>query len=96
MPAAQIDTASARSRSAVIAFILPRDVARPLLSLDVSERRAEMLAYLVAVVILVGGGMLVRTPILNWISGPAIVVVAVAVLTPRLSRSARPKARRSR
>lgn len=55
-----------------------------------------MLAYLVAVVILVGGGMLVRTPILNWISGPAIVVVAVAVLTPRLSRSARPKARRSR
>jgi dolichyl-phosphate-mannose--protein O-mannosyl transferase len=29
----------------------------------------------------------VRTPILNWIVGPAFVVTVVVVLTPLLSRS---------
>jgi large-conductance mechanosensitive channel len=41
--------------------------------------RHEKIAYAVAVVILVAGGAIVRTAILNWIVGPLIVVVCVAV-----------------
>jgi large-conductance mechanosensitive channel len=41
--------------------------------------RHEKVAYAVAVVILVVGGAIVRTAILNWIVGPLIVVVCVAV-----------------
>jgi hypothetical protein len=40
-------------------------------SIAMSEQRAERVAYAVAVVILVVGGALLRTPILNWICGPA-------------------------
>ncbi len=40
----------------------------------------EAAGYIVAVVILVVGGAVFRTPILNWISGPAIVVVTVALV----------------
>jgi len=51
-----------------------------------SEGAAEAVAYVVAVVVLVVGGALVRTPILNWISGPAIVIASVAIIPPLLTR----------
>ena len=41
--------------------------------------RPEKIGYAAAVVILVVGGAIVRTAILNWIVGPALVVVCVAV-----------------
>lgn len=41
--------------------------------------RHEKIAYAAAVVILVVGGAIVRTAILNWIVGPLLVVVCVAV-----------------
>ncbi len=40
----------------------------------------EALGYAVAVVILVVGGAIVRTPVLNWICGPAIVIVSVSMI----------------
>lgn len=52
------------------------------------EPRSERWAYVVAVVVLVGGGMLLRTPILNWICGPAIVITCVAFLGPLFARRA--------
>jgi hypothetical protein len=52
----------------------------------VNERKAEMVSYAVACVILVIGGAIFRTPILNWINGPAIVIATVALLTPRLAK----------
>jgi hypothetical protein len=42
---------------------------------------AEKLGYLLAVLILVVGGALVRTPILNWVAGPVIVVACVMLTT---------------
>lgn len=53
------------------------------LSVDV---RAERIAYAVAIVGLITIGVFVRTPILNWIVGPAFVVTVVVTLTPVLSR----------
>ena len=53
------------------------------------EPRPELWAYLVAAVVLIGGGMLLRTPILNWISGPAIVITCVAFLGPLFARRAK-------
>ena len=50
------------------------------------DPRAERIAYAVAIVGLIGIGVFVRTPILNWIVGPAFVVTVVVVLTPLLSR----------
>ena len=41
--------------------------------------RPEKIGYTTAVVVLVVGGAIVRTAILNWIVGPALVVVCVAV-----------------
>jgi hypothetical protein len=43
--------------------------------------RAELAGYLLAVLILVVGGAFVLEPILNWISGPVIVVVCVWLTT---------------
>lgn len=54
-----------------------------------SERKAEMISYGVACVILVVGGAIFRTPILNWINGPAIVIACVALLTPALVKLGR-------
>ena len=54
-----------------------------------AEKRAERLGYLVAVLILVVGGATLRTPILNWICGPAIVVGCVAFLPPLFLRSSK-------
>ena len=53
------------------------------------EPRREAMAYAIAVVILVVGGAIVRTPILNWICGPGIVVACVALLGPRFARKKR-------
>lgn len=47
-----------------------------------SESRSEMWAYVVAALVLVVGGMIFRTPILNWICGPAIVISCVVFLGP--------------
>lgn len=41
--------------------------------------RHEKIGYLVAALLLVVGGAILRTAILNWIVGPALVVVCVAV-----------------
>lgn len=43
--------------------------------------RSEVIGYLVAGVILVVGGAFLRTIVLNWITGPAIVVGSVALST---------------
>ncbi|WP_165984037.1 hypothetical protein [Streptomyces sp. YIM 98790] len=40
---------------------------------------AEKAGYAAAVFILLVGGALFTTPILNWLSGPAITIVCVAV-----------------
>ena len=58
--------------------------------------RSDLPGYIVAVVILVGAGSVLRTPILNWISGPAIVIASV-VLVGQLSdrRTAKVRARQS-
>lgn len=55
------------------------------------EPRREALAYVVAAVILIVGGAIVRTPILNWICGPGIVVACVSMLGPRFVRLRRPE-----
>ena len=46
----------------------------------------EAIGYALAVVILVVGGAIVRTPILNWICGPAIVIVTVSLVGGWLSK----------
>jgi hypothetical protein len=48
--------------------------------------RSEKIGYLLAVVILVVGGALVQTIILNWIVGPSLVVVCVIVSTRLFGR----------
>ena len=53
--------------------------------------RGERAAYVLAVLILVVGGALLRTVILNWIVGPAIVVACVAFATPVLARLLGPR-----
>jgi hypothetical protein len=52
-------------------------------------RSAELTAYVVAIAVLVVGGALLRTVILNWFVGPMTVVLAVAFLTPLLERRRR-------
>ncbi|MGI8664222.1 MAG: hypothetical protein ACR2LQ_13595 [Acidimicrobiales bacterium] len=46
---------------------------------------AERFGYALAILILVVGGAIVRTPILNWVAGP-VIVVACVMLTTRGSR----------
>ena len=48
--------------------------------------RSEKIGYLLAVVILVGGGMFLRSVVLNWISGPAIVIASVVASTRLFGR----------
>ena len=48
--------------------------------------RSEKIGYAIAVLILVVGGAFVKTAILNWISGPAIVVASVVVSTRLFGR----------
>lgn len=51
-----------------------------------TERSAETVAYVIAFVILVVGGVFLRTVILNFFVGPMIVVATVGLLTPALTR----------
>jgi hypothetical protein len=51
--------------------------------------RSDRLGYSVAVGVLVIGGALARTPILNWISGPSIVITCVIVVGNLQDRRAR-------
>ncbi len=58
------------------------------------ERRSQpsdRLGYAVAVIVLVIGGALARTPVLNWISGPSIVITCVVVVGNMQDRRARTK-----
>ena len=50
------------------------------------SRKAELLAYAFAVVTLIGFGVVVRTPILNFICGPAWVIACVTLLTPQFEK----------
>lgn len=56
-----------------------------------NERKAELISYGVACIVLVVGGAIVRTPILNWINGPAIVIATVCLLTPVLIKRGKRK-----
>ena len=40
----------------------------------------EAIPYVLAALIIIVGGAIVRTPILNWICGPAIVIATVTVV----------------
>ncbi|MEY2476582.1 MAG: hypothetical protein QOG87_1897 [Actinomycetota bacterium] len=51
-----------------------------------ASRKAEVLAYVFAVVTLIGFGVIVRTPILNFVCGPAWVIACVTLLTPRFEK----------
>ena len=53
--------------------------------------RTELVGYLLAVLILVVGGTFVLGPILNWVSGPVIVVVCVWLTTSLSGRRGRAK-----
>jgi hypothetical protein len=50
------------------------------------DRAAEATATAVAAIVLIGGGVLLRTAVLNWFVGPMLVVVIVSGLTPVLAR----------
>ena len=51
-----------------------------------ASRKAEVCAYVFAVVTLIGFGIIVRTPILNFICGPAWVIACVTLLTPQFEK----------
>ena len=51
-----------------------------------ASRKAEVCAYVFAIVTLIGFGVVVRTPILNFICGPAWVIACVSLLTPRFEK----------
>jgi hypothetical protein len=50
------------------------------------NRTAELLAYAFAVVTLIVLGAVFRTPILNFLCGPAYVIAVVTLLTPQLEK----------
>ena len=41
---------------------------------------SDLLGYAVGIVVLVVGGFFLRTPVLNWICGPALVVLSVVIV----------------
>lgn len=51
-----------------------------------SSRKAEVYAYVFAIVTLIGFGAVVRTPILNFVCGPAWVIACVSLLTPQFEK----------
>ena len=59
-----------------------------------TERTIAVVPYVVAIVILVIGGALVRTAILNWISGPVIVVACAQIIPPLLRRRSKTAAQK--
>jgi hypothetical protein len=50
-----------------------------------TDGHAEAVAYAVAAAILIVGGALLRTAILNWIIGPGTVIACVAAIPPLLT-----------
>jgi hypothetical protein len=54
---------------------------------------SDRIGYGVGVAILIIGGMFLRTPILNWICGPALVVLSV-VTVGRLQDRLRSRSRK--
>lgn len=50
------------------------------------ETAADLIGYAIAAVILIIGGAILRTPILNWICGPAIVILCVVLAGVRRDR----------
>lgn len=50
------------------------------------ENRVDLAVYVVAGAILIASGIWLRSIVLNWVVGPALVVVLVAVLTPLAHR----------
>ena len=62
---------------------------------DDGGHRTELAMYAVAAALLIGLGAWLRTPVLNWISGPALVVAVVTLGTPAVQRL-RGRARRGR
>lgn len=55
-------------------------------AIGTKARRAETTVYLTVTVLLVVTGTLLRTVVLNWIVGPASVVIGVVVITTVLER----------
>ena len=53
------------------------------------DDRIEAVMYAVAAMAIIGLGVWLRTPVLNWIVGPAIVVTLVTLGTPAVGRLAR-------
>jgi hypothetical protein len=51
-----------------------------------ASRKAEVCAYAFAVITLIGIGAVIRTPILNFLCGPAWVIACVSLLTPRFEK----------
>jgi hypothetical protein len=51
-----------------------------------ASRKAEVCAYAFAIVTLIIIGALIRTPILNFLCGPAWVIACVSLLTPRFEK----------
>jgi hypothetical protein len=51
-----------------------------------ASRRAEVYAYAFAIVTLIGIGAVIRTPILNFLCGPAWVIACVTLLTPQFEK----------
>jgi hypothetical protein len=58
-----------------------------------ARRSTDVTGYVVASLAIIVGGVFLRTPVLNWICGPAIVVTAVVgvgMLTDRYQSRNRP------
>jgi hypothetical protein len=51
-----------------------------------ASRKAEVCAYAFAIVTLIVFGALFRTPILNFLCGPAWVIACVTLLTPQFEK----------
>lgn len=41
---------------------------------------SEAIGYILGVGLLIGGGMFLRTPVLNWICGPTFIVISVVTV----------------
>ncbi len=62
-----------------MAVSLPAVTSQPA-DADQPSARSDRLGYAVGLVLLIGGGILFTTPVLNWICGPALIVVSVVVV----------------
>lgn len=58
-----------------------------------TPQTSDRLGYTVAMVLFIGGGILLTTPVLNWICGPALIVASVVVVGRVQDRLAARRAR---